>query len=230
VNILAIDTTSRAVNVALAKNKKIFSVEKDLNPGEYEEIISLINTICRKSKVKLEDLDYFGVCNGPGSFTGMRIGLATVKALGYSLNKPVVAYKSLDLLAWMVKDEFSGLLCVMQDARRDNVYSAVYSKNSHLKRITPYILTGFAELSKKLKHLRRKSSKIYFYGDAAWHYKDKIKEFFCEYKIIKDYHAKLKSRAMISWVKNNINTKKSAFRILPFYMYPRDCQVNKQVK
>ncbi|MDD5617745.1 MAG: tRNA (adenosine(37)-N6)-threonylcarbamoyltransferase complex dimerization subunit type 1 TsaB [Candidatus Omnitrophica bacterium] len=228
--ILAIDTTSQVINIALFSGEKLTSIERDVKYGGYEDVLSLIKAVLNKSKIKLETIDCFGVCNGPGSFTGMRIGLSAVKALAYSLNKPVVSYKSLDLLAWMVKDGFLGLLCVMQDARRGNIYSAVYSNRIKFKRISEYALTDITKLLSQLKKINKKPFNLYFYGDAVLNYKDKIKSSFPDCKIIKEYDARSKSRAMISLARNNTSKKLNSFEILPFYMYPDNCQVTKPKK
>jgi len=228
--ILAIDTTSRIINIALSDNGKFFSIENDLNTGEYEDVLLLIKKILKKSNVDIKNIDYFGVCNGPGSFTGIRIGLSAIKALAYSLNKPVVVYKSLDLSAWMVKDKFSGLLCVAHDARRNNIYSTVYTNNNGLKMIMPYLLSGIDDLLSNLKRINKKLLPVYFYGDIVSHYKDKINNSLDDYKIIPDHDSGLKSKAMISLIESNKLDRVNSFKVVPFYMYPKDCQVNKQAK
>jgi tRNA threonylcarbamoyladenosine biosynthesis protein TsaB len=230
VKILAIDTTSKIIFVSLLSSGRFFSVENDVNRTNYEDIFYLIKKVLRKVKVRIEDIDCFGVCVGPGSFTGIRIGLAAVKGLAYSLDKPIVTYKSLDLLAWMLKDEFSGLLCIVHDARRSNIYSAVYSNSKTFKRIMPYSLTDISNLLSKLKKINKESLKIYFYGDAVLTYKDKIVNYFPNFQIIPPYRDILRSQAMISYIKSNFHKKSNSFGVLPFYMYPKDCQVIRSEK
>ncbi|MDD5291580.1 MAG: tRNA (adenosine(37)-N6)-threonylcarbamoyltransferase complex dimerization subunit type 1 TsaB [Candidatus Omnitrophica bacterium] len=227
--ILAIDTATRVIRIALLSGNKFFSVEKDLKFGEYEGVLLLIKSLLGKAKVKIEDIDYFGVCNGPGSFTGMRIGLSVVKALAYSFKKPIIAYKSLDLLAWSLKDDFSDLLCVMQDARRGNVYSAVYVNSRNFRRISSYALTDVKQMLNRLSKIS-KQHKIYFCGDATLDYKDNIEKVFPESSIIGNKGYRLTSKAMIYWIKNNIGSRVSSFDVSPFYMYPKDCQVRKPVE
>lgn len=226
--ILAIDTATSVIRIALLSGDKLSGVERDLKFGEYEGVLLLVKSLLEKDKVKIEDIDYFGVCNGPGSFTGIRIGLSVAKALAYSFKKPIIAYKSLDLLAWSLKDDFSGLLCVMQDARRGNVYSAVYADGRTFKRISPYVLTDIKQLLNRLSKTS-KQRKIYFCGDAVSGYKDNIKKVFPESSII-DKGCGFISGAMISWIKKNISSQANSFKASPFYMYPKDCQVRKPLK
>jgi tRNA threonylcarbamoyladenosine biosynthesis protein TsaB len=228
--ILAIDTSSKVIHIALLNKSKIFSMEKDVRHGGYEDVLCLIKKVLTRNRVKIEDINCFGICVGPGSFTGIRIGLSLIKALAYSLNRPVVTYKSLDLSAWMLKDEFSGLLCILQDARRHNIYSAVYTNHKTFKRITPYLLTDITELLNRLKKIDNKSLDIYFYGDAALTYKGRISNYFPNPRIIPSSKNNLKGQAALSYIRNNLDKKINSFEILPFYMYPKDCQVSKPTK
>lgn len=229
--ILAVDTTSRIVNIALSSPNFFLSIERDVQVNNYESIVSLIESILKKSRLKIEEVDYFGACVGPGSFTGIRIGLSTMKALAYSVNRPIVGFRSLDAISYSVKDVFFGLLCIMQDARRNNIYSSVFSNYRDFRRISPYLLTDIPQLLRKLKKLNNKNKNLYFYGDAVSIYKDQIKDNFPHSIIL---HQKMNSlkrgRAMISLTKENLKYKCNSFNLLPFYMYPKDCQVRKTEK
>ena len=228
--ILAIDTTSKVINIALSYNDKIIKIHKDAKVNDYESIVFLISSILEKSKLKIQQIDYFGVCIGPGSFTGIRIGLSTMKALAYSTNKPLVGYKSLDLIAHMLKEEFSGLLCIMQDARRSNLYSAIFSNHRSLKKVSPYLLVEISQLIKQIKKLSKKREDLYFYGDMVSDYKDTIKKAFPNSIILNDRGNNSIGQAMISLTKDNIKKRKNSFELLPFYMYPKDCQVRRPNK
>ncbi len=228
--ILAINTTSGVIDVVLSSDKKISSIERDMRFNDYEGVVTLISLILKKSRLKLGQIDYFGVCTGPGSFTGMRIGLSVMKALSYSTGKPLVGFGSLDLLACIVKDKFKGLLCIMQDARRNNIYSSIFNNNNKLSRISPYLLLEIISLLKKVKRIYKKKKNLYFYGDIASHYQDEIRRFFPNSIILKQKSSRLKSQAIISLTRNNIRKRCNSFEVLPFYMYPKDCQVRKPAK
>lgn len=228
-NILSINTTTRIINVALDCKGKFFSIEKDINLNGYEDVVSLIRTLFKKANLRLRQIDYFGVCIGPGSFTGMRIGLSAMKALAYSTDKPLIGFGSLDLEAHVVKDKFCGLLCIMQDAKRNNVYGAVFDNHKRLRRISPYLLLDLEKILKEVKKTD-KNKDVYFYGDIISRHKEDIKKIFPKAKFLGHEDENLRSKALISLTKINIKKKSSPFNLLPFYMYPRDCQVRRPLK
>ncbi|MFC1709214.1 tRNA (adenosine(37)-N6)-threonylcarbamoyltransferase complex dimerization subunit type 1 TsaB [Candidatus Omnitrophota bacterium] len=229
-NILSIDTTSRAIDVVLWSNGRVFSIQRDTRLDNYEGIACLIESVLKKANLSLSHIDYFGVCTGPGSFTGMRIGLSTMKALAYSLSKPLIGFGSLDIIAYMAKNKYHGLLCVMQDAKRNNIYSAVFSNNKSLRRVSSYLLLEPTKILKRLKKLHRNTTDLYFCGDVVSLYKDQIKISFPNSKILSFNDVKLKGRAIISLTKENARNESNPFELLPFYMYPKDCQVRKSSK
>lgn len=229
-NILSINTTTRIIDVALLCKNKIFSIEKDVRLADYEDVVCLIKSILKKEKLKLRQIDYFGVCIGPGSFTGMRIGLSAMKALAYSIDKPLIGLGSLDAEAFAVKDRFCGQLCIMQDAKRNNAYAAVFNNNKKLRRISPYLLLEISQSLKEVKRFSKNNANLYFYGDIVSHHKENIKKIFPNSKFLEHAEANLRSRALILLTKDNIKQKSSSFDLLPIYMYPRDCQVNKNLK
>ena len=94
--------------------------------------MDLINTVCSLANLKAGDVDGFAVTIGPGSFTGLRIGISTIKGLAFSLGKPVVGVSSLDALAWQCAQS-AYLICPLLDARKKEVYACRYRfKNNEL--------------------------------------------------------------------------------------------------
>jgi tRNA threonylcarbamoyl adenosine modification protein YeaZ len=95
----------------------------------------LVDACLKKSKLTLSKIDVFGVGVGPGSFTGLRIGISSVKGLSYALKKPCVGFSSLEAIAWnfnaVKKDPF--VLAVAVDARRSNVYGRLYDINGDVR-------------------------------------------------------------------------------------------------
>lgn len=228
--ILSVNTTGRIIDIVLSCNGTIFEMQRDIRLNDYEGIVSLIKAILKKAKLGLKQLDYFGVCTGPGSFTGMRIGLSAMKALAYSTGKPLIGFGSLDLLARAVKNRPFGLLCIMQDAKRNNIYSAVFNSDKKLRRLSPYLLLDIHSLLKRIKKFNKKRADLYFYGDIVACHKDQIKRVFPDSKFLQYEDEKLKGREIISLTKDNIKNKSNSFELLPFYMYPKDCQVRRPVK
>ena len=125
-NLLTVDTSTTTCSVALTLNGRL-AVEYLLNFDRTlsRQLLSSIDTVLRGAGVAVEDLDGFGVALGPGSFTGVRVGVATVKGLALATGKPVAGFSSLAMLAMNLP--WSGFpVCPMFDARKKEVYAGVY--------------------------------------------------------------------------------------------------------
>ena len=125
--IIAVDTSERSCSTALVENG-ILICEEFYSRGKTHSAI-LMNMIDHMMNVRagisMDEIDGFAVAKGPGSFTGLRIGISVVKALAYALSKPVAGISGLDGIAW--QNSYSSMpVCVMMDAKRGEVYSAVY--------------------------------------------------------------------------------------------------------
>jgi len=227
VRILAVNTCLDCLDVALTTQSSTFSLHKNIAKGKYKDVLCLIEKLLSKSKLKLKDLDCLGVCVGPGSFTGIRLGLSTMKALAYAVNKPLVGFKSLDLLAWAVRNKFEDILCIAQDAKRNNIYNAVYVNNNYPKRLGGYNLLNFQDLPKALKRFSKRKRKLHFLGDALNHYKDYLKNNFPNSIFWSHCSNNDRARGLIELVKFNLKRKEShaISKVRPFYLYPKHCQV-----
>jgi len=234
--ILAFDTSDRVVSVVLSKNGQLLSRVRAVGIKNYESIMSLIDALMKKARLSMSEINLLGACVGPGSFTGIRIGLSTAKALSYACAIPVVGYKSLDVDAWMFKDHVTGYLCVMRDARRNNVYAALYEhKAKTMRRKSPYFLGTLDALLdsveiflKKEGRGRGEKSDMYFYGDVVENCCTRIKEKFSFARMLSFRDHRRRSRAMISFVAHDRSRAVDCFGLKPLYMYPKDCQVQKK--
>jgi tRNA threonylcarbamoyladenosine biosynthesis protein TsaB len=138
--VLGIDTSTTCGSIGLIHDERVIS-EYILNlPVTHSErLLDAIDLVLRKARYALGDLDGFAISLGPGSFTGVRIGVSTVKGLAYAVQKPVVGVSTLDVLASQVSPT-PYLICPIIDARKGEVYSAFYryEELSHLKRVSEY--------------------------------------------------------------------------------------------
>ncbi|MEK6765637.1 MAG: tRNA (adenosine(37)-N6)-threonylcarbamoyltransferase complex dimerization subunit type 1 TsaB [Planctomycetota bacterium] len=131
-----------------------------------KEIVSSLENVFNKIKWKPEDIDLIAVSIGPGSYTGLRIGVTCAKTLAYGLGKPVIDVPTLDVLAENVKDDVKNI-CPVLDAKRKKVYACVYDRNnSRNKRITDYLIIT----PDKLIDILPESALIF--GDGVPPYKD----------------------------------------------------------
>lgn len=124
--ILAIDTSTKAGAVALVSGDELLAEESVRDSGAHAIwLMPAIDRVMKGAGVELKDIDLFALAIGPGSFTGLRIGVSTVKGLAWPLKKPVVGVSTLKALAM----NFSGsnkVVCPLLDARKKEVYSALY--------------------------------------------------------------------------------------------------------
>lgn len=127
--ILNIDTSVEAASVCLAKDGQVLSFLKNDKQKDHAAWLHVaIKTIFEKNDLKIEFIDALAVTQGPGSYTGLRIGLATAKGICYALNKPLITLNTLFVMANAAKDIDTDLLCPMIDARRLEVFTALYTK------------------------------------------------------------------------------------------------------
>lgn len=124
--ILGIDTSGGALSVALLDGGHL-RAEYLVNHGltHSQRLMPLVDTLLRDAGVSLAEIDAFAAAKGPGSFTGLRIGVASVKALGFTENKPVVGVNTLEALCYNLPGA-DGFICPMLDARNKQVFTAVY--------------------------------------------------------------------------------------------------------
>lgn len=163
--ILSIETSTRVCSVALHQNKTLLACSEVLVEKSHSRIITLlIEEILHNTGKQYSQLDAIAVSEGPGSYTGLRIGVSTAKGLCYALDKPLIAVNTLQAMAAQV-NQFNinnALLCPMIDARRMEVYTAVFDKElNFIEETNAKVLdeTSFSELLKK--------NQICFFGDGA---------------------------------------------------------------
>ena len=129
--LLAVDTATQSCGVAIVADGWL-QAELILNQGgtHTKQILATIDAALKLSGSLPEQVDAFAVTRGPGSFTGLRIGISTIKGLAFATGKPIVGISSLDVLAHQVGDGDTALVCSMIDARRNEIYWRVYRRKS----------------------------------------------------------------------------------------------------
>lgn len=127
--ILSVETATKNCSVSLSKNGKTVSCKEiaELNFSHAEKLHVFIEEILKENNITLQDLNAIAVSKGPGSYTGLRIGVSSVKGMCYALNIPMIAIDTLTLLAKQITIE-TGIIIPMIDARRMEVYTAFFDK------------------------------------------------------------------------------------------------------
>ncbi len=158
---IALDTTADTASVAAVNNGRVlgvFTVNGRLTHSE--TMLPMLERLLECLAIKPENVELYAVTEGPGSFTGVRIGVAMVKGLAFASGKPCVGVSSLESLARNL-DGLDGTVVPVMDARRSQVYCAIFS---HGKRLLDDSLLPLSELAERLKDI---SEPLYFVGDGC---------------------------------------------------------------
>ena len=163
--ILAFDGTAKAASVAVLEDERTlaaYTVDNGLTQSEL--LLPMAEDMLRSLHLTFTDVGLFAVAEGPGSFTGVRIGVALVKGLAFGRGVPCVGVSTLEALAENISP-LDGVLVPCMDARRGQVYSATFiSDGSHSERVTEDRAIALSELAEELKEY--KGRKIYLSGDG----------------------------------------------------------------
>jgi len=161
--ILNIETTTTNCSVSLSKEGETLVLKEDYNNSysHAEGLHVYIDDVLKQAKVTLTDLDAIAVSKGPGSYTGLRIGVSAVKGLCFALDKPLISVATLDALAHQVSIE-EGVIVSMLDARRMEVYSAIFDANYKQIRHTQAQILDAESFKDYLE-----KGKVYFVGNGV---------------------------------------------------------------
>lgn len=210
--ILNIETATKNCSVSLAENGKIIAL-KEVNDGNYshaENLHVFIQDVLNEANKTFKNIDAVAVSKGPGSFTGLRIGVSSAKGLCYALEIPLIATSTLQALALQVNQE-EGLVIPMLDARRMEVYSAVFSSdNTQVREIQTQILDENSFSSYLDENI------VYFIGDGVLKTKEIITHkntFFIDDKL-----PSANEMAQLSYNKFQIKDFEDVAYFEPFYL------------
>lgn len=162
--ILSLDTTAEVCTAAICDGSSLIA-EMTVNTGNThsQTLLPVVEQLLKISEVSLDEVDCFACSTGPGSFTGVRIGVATVKGLAYGKNKPCISVSTLEALAYNLIG-FDGILCPVMNARRNQVYNALFEcADGKIMRICADRALSVDELDEELYSMGKK---IYLVGDG----------------------------------------------------------------
>ena len=162
--ILAFDSTAQTASVAVCEDERLLA-EITLNNGNThsETLLPMAESLFRMLSVGADDIDLFAASSGPGSFTGVRIGAATLKGMAFGRAKPCVGVSTLEALAYNLRTH-KGIICPVMNARRMQVYTAIFeSDGERLTRLTEDMAISAEELDEMLSAY---ASPVYLVGDG----------------------------------------------------------------
>ncbi|TXG37508.1 tRNA (adenosine(37)-N6)-threonylcarbamoyltransferase complex dimerization subunit type 1 TsaB [Seonamhaeicola maritimus] len=174
--ILNIETATTNCSVALSKDGKTIALKEDSRNGysHAEKLHVFIDDVLKEANISKTELNAIAISKGPGSYTGLRIGVSAAKGLSFALDKPLISVPTLDALAQQISCD-NGVVVAMLDARRMEVYSAIYdSKHNQIRETQAQILdeTSFTDYLEK--------GKVYFIGNGV----EKTKELISHHNAI----------------------------------------------
>jgi len=164
-NLLALDTSSKTASCAVFSDG-ILIAESFTNAGltHSQTILPMVEAMLKHAKIAINDIDAFAVSAGPGSFTGLRIGISAVKGMAMAMDKPCAGVSTLCALAAGLR-AFDGYIAATLDARREQVYAAIFHcKDGELTRVSPDEAVSIEELGQRLSELNQP---IMLAGDGA---------------------------------------------------------------
>lgn len=214
--LLSIETSGQMCGVCLTENERIID-KLELNNGltHSESLMPLVKELLEKNNLTIPDLDSF-VCDiGPGSFTGIRIGVATVKAFIDTLpHAKYTGVTSLETLAY--NSNKSGFICSIIDAKNNNCYYSLYNlvNNNYEEIITPCAVC-YNEMLENIKQYFDKN--VTFVGDGAIFYKDEIKKTFKNANFLPDNLNNLDTSKLALAGFNRISSN-NILNLLPMYL------------
>lgn len=173
--VLGIDTSTNYGSVAIAEKERLLcELPIPLTESYSKGLLNTIDNILEVSKISACDIDGYAISIGPGSFTGLRIGLSTCKGFNLAMERPIIPVETLDAMVDSISLDFQSsilLLCPIIDAKRGEVYTSFYRyEGGYIKKVTDDMVISPENLCKKITEL------TIFFGDGVKPYRDIIKD------------------------------------------------------
>ncbi len=213
--ILSLDSTSVTASVAISENG-VVSAENFINNGltHSQTLMPMVEQTLIDSKKNIKDVDLFAITNGPGSFTGVRIGIASVKGMADAMNKKCIAVSTLEAIAEPLKNK-DCIACAVMDARCNQVYTATFENGNRVCEDKAILIDDLGE------ELKQYNKKIVFIGDGAELCYNKLCEILPNSQLadenIRYVHASSICRLAEEKAKNGEELIDSA-KLVPFYL------------
>jgi len=208
--ILHIDSTTKVCSVAISKEDKLLELT-EVNSDKLvhsEKLHLFIEECLLKANLKLSDLKAINVSKGPGSYTGLRIGVSAAKGLAYGLSIPLISVDTLEAMADSVSSANDAVLIPMIDARRMEVFCSIHQNGKCLRTVSAEVLeeSSFSEFNDK---------KVFFFGDGAAKAIETLNPNFTFVDEIKTSSSNL---IRLGWLKYNASDFENIAYFEPFYL------------
>jgi len=224
--VLGIDASTKTGSVALYNSEIgiLSEINANIKLNHSDSLMTIIDMVFNLGKLKPKDIDRVAVSIGPGSFTGIRVGVGTAKGLAFSIGCDIVGVNELDIIAHTVSQTSNKIISLI-DARKERVYYCVYSYNGDIiERVSEY---GVSELKLILEGY--KGEKIIFTGDGSIIYKEIIDEVMGDNAVYN-----LKSNSMVrAGIMSEIAEKKDPddiYTLEPYYISKTQAEREKEAR
>ncbi|NQT90931.1 MAG: tRNA (adenosine(37)-N6)-threonylcarbamoyltransferase complex dimerization subunit type 1 TsaB [Candidatus Omnitrophica bacterium] len=224
--LLAADTSSPRFSIALLEGTRLIAEIRPQQVNRHSsDLIPRIEGLLLENSYSVTDIDAFCVGLGPGSFTGLRVGLTTMRGLAMSLKKPIVGIPSIDAIANSLSGR-KGQICVIIDAKQKKVYARIYKGIG--SRIVP---KGRISLFKAEELMARITEPTIFLGDGVDVYRKYIVYILsigAEFAPEPFWHVRAAIVGRLGVERLCSGKRDNVFSLSPLYIYPKECQVRKQ--
>lgn len=226
IRILALDSTAEVSSVCVCEGERLVS-EVTVNTGNThsQTLLPAVEQALRMAEISVNDIDVFACSTGPGSFTGVRIGVATIKGIAYGKSKPCVSVSTLEALAYnLIGNE--GLICPVMNARRSQVYNALFRcENGQITRLCDDRALAIAELDEELSC---KSEDIYLSGDGYEITEKGFKNTKISYVPVRQRYQSAYSVAQVALKKYEAGEYADDAALVPIYLRPSQAERERQ--
>ncbi|MRG87342.1 tRNA (adenosine(37)-N6)-threonylcarbamoyltransferase complex dimerization subunit type 1 TsaB [Salinibacillus xinjiangensis] len=213
--VLAIDTSNQVMSVAVLNQQEVVvDYTTNVKKNHSVRLMPAIHTAMKEAGLTPSDLDLVAVAQGPGSFTGVRIGVTTAKTMAYSLNIPIVPVSSLNIAAFNGLP-FEGKICSFFDARRGRVYAGLYQSNGEeLEEVWDEENILFTDWLERLKELNEKV--LFISNDVSLH-RETIEEVLGEQALFSPPYLNVPRAAALGYVAQKKRAV-DAHQVVPNYL------------
>ncbi len=227
--ILAIDTSSKICSVSILEDKQVL-IEKhnDDEKTHSQKLMPLIDETFQESNLTLDNIDLLACSQGPGSFTGIRIGISTVKAFADVKHIPIIGVTSLESLSYNIKTE--GLIASIIDAKHDNVYFALFELANNKYKLVHSPISD--DINTIITLLKQYSNKITFVGDGAVVHQELLKKEFenCNFANDTENTQTSISIGLSAYDKYNESNYEPVYTLSPIYLKKSQAEINLEKK
>lgn len=221
---LGIDTANTPLSVAIVKDGQLlFEENASVAINHSLRAMPAIEEVFSKVNLTSSDIDAIAVSEGPGSYTGVRIGVTIAKTLAWTLEKPLIGISSLKTIA-MNGLFFHGLICPLIDARRGNVYAGVYESDS--EKLTSIIEDGHYSIDELITLLEDYEGEILFIGKDVSSYKEQLIKKIGKRAMIAPLHFNLPRASSLIYAAQQLETAEDVHHFVPEYRRIAEAEAN----